>query len=78
MEAAMMETSPSIPMPPAVASSSSDARPYGKCRRKCLDTICCSMAEAGESSHACEISSDSEEDRCSDNDFETSKLGTKE
>ncbi|XP_017287694.2 EEF1A lysine methyltransferase 2 [Kryptolebias marmoratus] len=77
MDAAMMETSLSIPMPPAVAGSFSDARPSGKCRRR-LDTIYSSMADGGDSSHGCENNSDSEEDRCSDDDFETSKLGTRE
>uniref|UniRef100_A0A1A8RMN1 EEF1A lysine methyltransferase 2 n=1 Tax=Nothobranchius rachovii TaxID=451742 RepID=A0A1A8RMN1_9TELE len=36
------------------------------------------MAGAGENSHGCENNSDLEEDRCSENDFGTSELGTKE
>ncbi|KAF6736952.1 Protein-lysine N-methyltransferase mettl10 [Oryzias melastigma] len=36
------------------------------------------MEEAGERSNHCENTSDCEEDRYSDNDFETSKLGTKD
>lgn len=36
------------------------------------------MEDAGESTRGCENISDSEEDRCSENDFGTSKLGTKE
>lgn len=78
MDAAMMETSLSIPMPPAVAGSSSDAISCGKCRRWRFDTIDSSMADAGENIHGCQNNSDSEEDRCSDTDFETSKLGTRE
>uniref|UniRef100_A0A3Q0RA67 EEF1A lysine methyltransferase 2 n=1 Tax=Amphilophus citrinellus TaxID=61819 RepID=A0A3Q0RA67_AMPCI len=36
------------------------------------------MEDAGESTRGCGNISDSEEDRCSENDFGTSKLGTKE
>ncbi|KAM7385452.1 hypothetical protein PAMP_001535 [Pampus punctatissimus] len=36
------------------------------------------MDEATDSTHACRNTSDPEEDRCSDSDFEPSKLGTKD
>ncbi|MEQ2256261.1 EEF1A lysine methyltransferase 2 [Ilyodon furcidens] len=36
------------------------------------------MADAREGSRGCENRTDSQEDKCSDNDFESSKLGTKE
>ncbi|XP_061600608.1 EEF1A lysine methyltransferase 2 [Cololabis saira] len=36
------------------------------------------MDDGRDNSRVCENTSDCEEDRCSDNDFETSKLGTKE
>ncbi|XP_077438415.1 EEF1A lysine methyltransferase 2 [Vanacampus margaritifer] len=74
MDAAMMETSPSIPLPPAVEEK---ALQDAQCLMgdvvvslRCLTN----MEAAVRSTHGC----DSEEDRDSDNDFETSQLGTKE
>ncbi|XP_037128439.1 EEF1A lysine methyltransferase 2 [Syngnathus acus] len=74
MDAAMMETSLSIPpLPPVVEKALQEAQ--------CLLGVVvvfarrfASMEAAVRSTHG----SDSEEDRDSDNDFETSQLGTKE
>ncbi|XP_061646035.1 EEF1A lysine methyltransferase 2 [Phyllopteryx taeniolatus] len=72
MDAAMMETSLSIPLPPAVEKAlQGAAMPRGRCS---LLSLFSNMEAAARSKHG----SDSEEDRDSNNDFETSQLGTKE
>uniref|UniRef100_A0A3P8SDS9 EEF1A lysine methyltransferase 2 n=1 Tax=Amphiprion percula TaxID=161767 RepID=A0A3P8SDS9_AMPPE len=76
MDAAMMETSLSIPMPPAVGNSS-NALSSGNCRGR-PDGLLSTMEDSTDITHGCGNASDSEEDRCSDSDFGTSKLGTKE
>uniref|UniRef100_UPI003AB0A347 EEF1A lysine methyltransferase 2 isoform X1 n=1 Tax=Centroberyx gerrardi TaxID=166262 RepID=UPI003AB0A347 len=75
MDAAMMETSPSIPLPPAVARSSS-ATCCGNCRQRPASLA--SMEAATESTHGCGNTSEPEEDRGSEDDFRPSELGTKE
>lgn len=78
MDAAMMETSLSIPIPPAVAKHARRALCFmGDVGADDLRTRSV-MDVRGENPRGCEEMPLTDEDRDSDTDFEPSKLGTKE
>lgn len=77
MDAAMMETSLSIPLPP----HGREHAPLTQCIMGTVVkrlTACTSMEDATDGTHGNGNASDPEEERYSDDDVGPSKLGTKE